>query len=139
MKTEVSAGGIVFRVRGAGVEVLLMRDRFGRWTFPKGHQDPGEAIETTALREIEEETGILGRILDYVGEIEYSFVSEGHLINKKVHLYLVEAISSDLNLNDFEAKDAQWVGLEEIESHIGYPDLADLIQKGITRLGNLSS
>ena len=31
--------------------------------LPKGHIDPGEAPETTALRELKEETGVLGEII----------------------------------------------------------------------------
>ena len=57
---EVNAGGgLVTNPRG---EFLLIR-RSGLWDLPKGHQEPGEAIEITALREVEEETGLKGLIL----------------------------------------------------------------------------
>ena len=49
-----AAGGIVSNKRG---DFLLIR-RNGMWDLPKGHQDPGEDISTTALREVREETGI---------------------------------------------------------------------------------
>jgi len=52
---EVNAGGgLVSNRRGD----FLLISRNGLWDLPKGHQDPGEAIETTALREVQEETGI---------------------------------------------------------------------------------
>ena len=52
--TEVeAAGGVV----AFGDKILAMR-RNGRWDLPKGHQDPGEDISVTALREVMEETGI---------------------------------------------------------------------------------
>ena len=52
---EVNAGGgLVSNKRG---DFLLIR-RNGMWDLPKGHQDPGENISTTALREVREETGI---------------------------------------------------------------------------------
>ena len=52
---EVNAGGgLVLNRRGD----LLLIIRNGLWDLPKGHQDPGEAIEVTALREVQEETGI---------------------------------------------------------------------------------
>lgn len=52
---EVNAGGgLVSNRRG---DFLLIR-RNGLWDLPKGHQDPGEPIRTTALREVSEETGI---------------------------------------------------------------------------------
>lgn len=52
---EVNAGGgLVINTKG---EFLLIR-RSGLWDLPKGHQEPGEDIGATALREVEEETGL---------------------------------------------------------------------------------
>lgn len=52
---EVNAGGgLVSNRRGD----YLLISRNGLWDLPKGHQDPGEPIEETALREVQEETGI---------------------------------------------------------------------------------
>lgn len=51
-----AAGGLITNSKG---EFLLIR-RSGLWDLPKGHQDPGEALEVTALREAEEETGLEG-------------------------------------------------------------------------------
>ena len=57
---EVNAGGgLVTNSKG---EFLLIY-RNGLWDLPKGHQEAGEAIENTALREVEEETGLKGLIL----------------------------------------------------------------------------
>jgi 8-oxo-(d)GTP phosphatase len=54
-----AAGGVLRRVGPEGVEVLLVhRPRYDDWTFPKGKAHPGESDEETALREVEEETGI---------------------------------------------------------------------------------
>lgn len=53
---EVNAGGgLVSNRRGD----YLLISRNGMWDLPKGHQDPGEDISVTALREVEEETGIM--------------------------------------------------------------------------------
>lgn len=57
---EVNAGGgLVSNRRG---DFLLIR-RNELWDLPKGHQDPGEDISVTALREVQEETGIDDLIL----------------------------------------------------------------------------
>ena len=54
---EVNAGGgLVSNRRGD----YLLISRNGLWDLPKGHQEEGEDIETTSLREVEEETGISG-------------------------------------------------------------------------------
>ena len=57
---EVNAGGgLVSNRRGD----YLFINRNNLWDLPKGHQDPGEDIAVTALREVEEETGIKDLIL----------------------------------------------------------------------------
>ena len=53
-----AAGGLVTRVAGDSVEVLVVhRPRYDDWSLPKGKAEPGEADEDTARREVEEETG----------------------------------------------------------------------------------
>lgn len=58
-----AAGGLVSNRRG---DVLLIR-RNGMWDLPKGHQEAGENIRVTAIREVGEETGIsdieLGKLI----------------------------------------------------------------------------
>ena len=70
-----AAGGLVVNRRG---DYLLIK-RNDKWDLPKGHQDPGEDIQVTALREVEEETG--------VGELEL-----GELICVTDHCYLRDGI-----------------------------------------------
>lgn len=55
------AGGVVFRSDGA---VLLLQHLEGTWVFPKGHLDPGESALEAALREVEEEAGIVATCPD---------------------------------------------------------------------------
>jgi len=50
-----AAGGLVSNRRGD----YLLISRNGLWDLPKGHQEPGEDIRTTAIREVQEETGVL--------------------------------------------------------------------------------
>lgn len=49
-----AAGGLVSNKRG---DYLLIK-RNGLWDLPKGHREEGEEIETTAVREVMEETGV---------------------------------------------------------------------------------
>ena len=49
-----AAGGLVSNRRGD----YLLINRDGIWDLPKGHQDPGEDIRVTAVREVQEETGV---------------------------------------------------------------------------------
>jgi 8-oxo-dGTP diphosphatase len=53
-----AAGGVVWRLVGGEVQVLLVhRPKYDDWSFPKGKLDPGETDEQCAVREVEEETG----------------------------------------------------------------------------------
>ena len=56
----VAAGAVVFR---PGRQVLLVhRQRYDDWSFPKGKLDPGEHATTAAVREVGEETGLHVRL-----------------------------------------------------------------------------
>ncbi|MFB9830595.1 NUDIX domain-containing protein [Actinoallomurus acaciae] len=75
-REETSAGGLVVDIAGAARAALIARyDRDGRlrWSLPKGHIEGAETIEEAAVREVEEETGIRGRIVAPLGAIDYWF------------------------------------------------------------------
>jgi 8-oxo-dGTP diphosphatase len=67
-----AAGGLVVRPDADAARVLLVHRPRGDWTFPKGKADPGETDEETALREVEEETGLRCRLGVPAGETRYT-------------------------------------------------------------------
>ncbi|MDP1171465.1 NUDIX hydrolase, partial [Klebsiella pneumoniae] len=79
-------------------------DRRGRllWSLPKGHIEQGETAEQTAMREVEEETGIQGTVLAPLGSIDYWFVTEGRRVHKTVHHYLLRFLGGELSDEDIE-------------------------------------
>ncbi len=92
---EHSAGILLYRRGGEGVEVLLVhpggpywqRRDAGAWQIPKGKIDEGETLLDAALREFEEELGMvpagearaLGRIRQAAGKWVDAFALEGDL------------------------------------------------------------
>jgi 8-oxo-dGTP pyrophosphatase MutT (NUDIX family)/phosphohistidine phosphatase SixA len=62
-----AAGAVVWRDGPAGLEIAVVhRPKYDDWTLPKGKAEPGEHVLLTAVREVEEETGLrvtLGRRL----------------------------------------------------------------------------
>lgn len=58
-----ASGCVVWRRVDSGPEVLVVhRQRYDDWSFPKGKLDPGETDEECALRELEEETGLVASL-----------------------------------------------------------------------------
>jgi 8-oxo-dGTP pyrophosphatase MutT (NUDIX family) len=114
---------VVDRTEGAPRVALIGRvDRRGRllWSLPKGHVEAGETHEDAAVREVEEETGIRGRVLAALGTIDYWFVAEDRRIHKTVHHYLLEASGGELSDEDIEVDEVAWVPLTELRDRLAY-------------------
>ena len=95
-REETSAGGLVVDRSGPEPMAALIartgRDGRLRWCLPKGHVEIGETFEQTAEREVQEETGIRGRVVDSLGTIDFWFTHETDRIHKTVHHFLLEQI-----------------------------------------------
>ena len=107
-------------------------------SLPKGHIESGETPEQAAVREVEEETGILSKIISPLGTIDFWFVMDGRRIHKTVHHYLLSAISGELSTDDVEVSDVQWVALDQVSSRLSYADERDLMQRIPALLETLS-
>lgn len=125
MKFEFSAGGIVYR-KEKGKAFILVGQHSGHhgWVFPKGligDYVKNEGKEDTALREVEEETGVKAKIVKPIEPIEYWYVFEGQKIKKTVYYYIMEYISGDIKNHDWEMENVEWLKKEEIEARLTYP------------------
>jgi 8-oxo-dGTP pyrophosphatase MutT (NUDIX family) len=128
---ETSAGGLVVD-HTAGVAAVIGRlDRRGRllWSLPKGHIEAGETAEQAAVREVEEETGIIGRVVAPLGTIDFWFVAEDRRVHKTVHHFLLSALGGELSDEDVEVAEVAWVPLAELESRLAYADERRLIRR----------
>ena len=137
---EISAGGVVFREKSGECEVLMIKDRFHHWTLPKGKQEPGETIEETALREIEEETGIKGEILRPLVTVHYTYDHQKHgEVDKFVHYFLVRALDGTETPQLEEIDDVAWLSLEESlmkQEMYGYANNQIVMNKALHFLKN---
>ena len=129
----MSAGGLVIRTGGPEPEIVLgCRSRQGagmRWTLPKGTPDQGETVEQTALREVEEETGLTVRIVEPVGSIHYSFVERGTRIDKTVHHFLMVPTGGSLAGHDREFDEVRWVPLTEAAHLLSYETEREIVER----------
>jgi 8-oxo-dGTP pyrophosphatase MutT (NUDIX family) len=121
-RKEVSAGGIVFRRDGDRTLVLLIRDSYRNWGFPKGHVEAGEEPGTAALREVGEETGLEPLVLRApVETIDWEFRFRGRRIHKTCHFYLIETVSQRTAPQRAEGITAcRWASFAQAERLIAY-------------------
>jgi 8-oxo-dGTP diphosphatase len=120
-KTQVSAGGVVFRCGGGRTEVALISvGEQNRWQLPKGLVDVGESPEDAALRETREETGLDAELVAPIEKIEYWYFSTERgarvRFHKFVHFYLLRFTAGDVRDHDHEVNEARWI---EIGKAIG--------------------
>ena len=129
MKLEFSAGGIVFRRQQAEdnshkFEVLMCQHSQNHgWGFPKGligDSIDGESKESTALREIKEETGAEGKILKALDPVTYWYNFEGEKVKKTVYYYLTEFTGGDITQHDYEMENVEWVEVSKVLEKLTY-------------------
>ena len=73
--TEVvqAAGGLLVRRQAGQLQIALVhRPIHQDWSYPKGKLEEGETFEEAAEREVFEETGLICRLLRFIGHTEYT-------------------------------------------------------------------
>ena len=124
----------------AGRAAIIGRlDRKGRllWSLPKGHIEAGETPDQTAVREVEEETGIIGRVVTPIGTIDYWFVAGNRRVHKTVHHFLLKATGGYLTTEkdpDHEAIDVAWSDIDDLGRKLSFPNerrIADIAREYI--------
>ncbi|WP_026151926.1 NUDIX domain-containing protein [Actinopolyspora halophila] len=135
---ETSAGGLVVDASKRHAAVIGRLDRQQRllWSLPKGHIEPGETPEETAVREVAEETGIIGRAVRPIGTIDYWFVADNRKVHKTVHHFLLVATGGELSDEDVEVTEVAWVPLGELDEILAYADERRLVRHVIALFGN---
>ena len=134
---QTSSGGVIYRKNGSVGEVALICVRGGRfWCLPKGLIDKGETPEMTAVREVREESGLSGRILDKLGEINYWYYIQGKnaKCRKTVHFFLMEYISGDTGQHDEEVDEAAWFPLDVALEKISFKGDRSILEKAKKKL-----
>ena len=112
----------------------------GVWALPKGRIDQGEPAETTALREVAEETGAYGRSLGKLGDVKYVYTRRGGVrVFKVVSFFLLRAgrgrIGEIEERMKVEVAEARWLPLEEAPVLLAYGGEREMAAKARDRLG----
>lgn len=142
-----SAGGVVARENDDNrIEIALVgRLDDNLWALPKGTPDYDESIEETAIREVQEETGLDVKLLSTVDSTHYSFVrskknhrvsepADPHAnikVNKTVYWFLMEANGGCFENHDHEYDVACWVELDKALQQLTYHSEAKIARSAV--------
>jgi 8-oxo-dGTP pyrophosphatase MutT (NUDIX family) len=126
---ETSAGGVIYRWRDGRAHVLLIRDAYQHWGFPKGHVEATETAADAALREVQEETGLCTlRLHQRLRTIDWFFRFRGKLIHKYCHFYLIESPEGDTCPQREEGiTECIWLPLDEAIASISYDNAREVL------------
>ena len=120
------------------MEIVLAARRTKRgdlaWGLAKGQIEEGEDPAQTAIREVEEETGLRAEIEEDLGEISYFYVWEGVRVRKSVRFYLMRSTGGDVSRHDHEMEDVRWFPLGEALRKAAYTSEREVLQKAVARL-----
>lgn len=116
---ESSCGAVVFRKENNEIKYLLIRNRrSAHWGFPKGHIEPGESDEETAIREVLEETGLRIEILPgFVRKSNYTIQGK---IEKSVSIFLANTVDTDYKLQVEEIEECGWFDFDSALKTLNY-------------------
>jgi 8-oxo-dGTP pyrophosphatase MutT (NUDIX family) len=106
-----AAGGLIYRPGPAGLAEITVvhRPRYDDWSWPKGKLDGDESFEEAALREVEEETGLVCRLVRPYGWTSY-LDRKGR--EKLVRYWLMEPTDGTFRPSD-EVDRLRWLTVEE--------------------------
>lgn len=119
-----SAGAVIFRRENKEILYLLLHFAHGHWGFARGGVEKGEDYIETALREIEEETGLTKNDLEFIPKFQtnaqYYFQGySGKLIQKENILFLAETTKEEIELSH-EHTEYVWLPFKEAHKKLAF-------------------
>ena len=112
-----AAGGVVIRDGAGATEVVVVhRPKYDDWTLPKGKAEELESDEECALREVEEETGLVCELLEELDGASYTDASGRP---KVVRYWLMRPVAGTFRPTR-EIDDACWLTLDQAEARLTY-------------------
>jgi 8-oxo-dGTP pyrophosphatase MutT (NUDIX family) len=138
-KTAISAGAIILHTIDGQIKIALahrLRDT-KMWVLPKGHVEPGETLQQTAIREVREETGLSRvQLLTYLGKIERAIDKNGGTLQKTIHYYLAYAFPTNPPERPDEAgfTEPGWFAPSEMLSLLPYEQERSFLKERLAEL-----
>lgn len=134
MRREFSAGGVVVRrLRGDWHAAAIRPAGKAVWALPKGLIGRGESGAETALREVAEETGVEGRLVEKLGDVRYVYTWRGERVFKVVSFFLIRYSRGRLgNIQPehaHEIDEVAWIPLAEAPRLLAYKGEREMAER----------
>lgn len=113
-----------------GGRVLLVRYRSGAWAFPKGHVEPGETLEQTAVREVQEETGVSAAVRAPLPETRYTN-DRGEA--RVIHWFAMRAAGETPTTLEDTFPEGGFYAVDEAARMLTYPEDRELLHAALAR------
>lgn len=128
---EYSYGVVPVRYVGGKPEVLLIKNKGGHWSFPKGHPEGAETGIETARRELREETGVVEcEIRESEAFVErFQFEKAGQMIDKEITFYLGIVTSHRIKPDPHEVHECVWLRFDQALEQLTYPDSKQVLRE----------
>jgi 8-oxo-dGTP pyrophosphatase MutT (NUDIX family) len=132
------AGAIAVRNADHKVQILVVRAKRNpdNWIFPKGHIESKESAEEAAVRELEEEGGVSGKVIAAVGVQEFD--SKDDVVHVEYFL-----IKYKRDVERDEDRETKWCSYARALELLTYPDTKNMlkdargrIEKAIGKVGD---
>ena len=101
--------------------------------MPKGHPERGETAAQAAEREVREEAGVSGELLESLGTVEYTYERRASAIAKQVEFFLIEYREGDPADHDHEVERRDWMPLAEAATALTYPGEREIVSRALSR------
>lgn len=126
MKFEFSAGGVVYKKDKELMILVSQHSGHHGWVFPKGligdkEENKRETKESTAIREVKEETGAEAEIENTLIPVTFWYEWENEKIKKTVYYFIMKYTGGDISIHDHEMEAVEWIKPEEVEKRLTYP------------------
>lgn len=137
-KKIIAAGGVIYRKINEIEEIIVCkRTKTNLFALPKGKSEIGEDLESTALREVEEETGLKCEINKIIDMIEY-LVPHGEIFfPKEVTFFLMTPNGGKLDLHDHEFDEVKWMSIYRAINVLTFQSESDIVNKVLSRAGSI--
>lgn len=128
-----ACGAVIYRKDQGRVLFLILKHASGNhWSLAKGHMEPQETEVQTALREIDEETGLKVKLKPGFREaIRYSPSPD---VEKTVVFFLAKAKGKKLKLQKSEILNAAWLEVEDALKLISHRDTGEVLRRASRHL-----